>query len=545
MLRLSLRALLLLMAVTADAAVPSSTTLPELPREYVNTGLQRPSGRSIHVPAGGDLQSALNAARLGDTITLQAGATYTGPFVLPRKEGSDWLVIRTNTPDSKFDRESVQRVGPSQAPLMARLIAPRGAVLTLAPEAHHYYVVGLELSPAPGTFLYSLVGPAVEARSDAEQFHHVVLDRCYLHGDPVRGSRRGVVLNGRHVAVIHSYLSDFKEVGADSQALSGWNGSGPFKIVDNYLEGAGENLMFGGADPGIRDLVPSDIEIRGNVFAKHPRWNPKAPQYDGSQWTIKALLELKNARRVLIEGNVLEETWDNAFLFTPRNQGGTAPWSTVADITVRYNWIRRVYSVLRILGSDNERPSQATGPILLEDNVAESLYDAGPPNPKMIVLLGSPDHVTIRHNTILTTPGQGSSFLVLAGGRANPGSVFTFRDNIIDVGTYGVLGEAPPLGRTGATFLDGHFQTWTFTGNVLVGSDRVAKNTYPSGQAWAPSLDAIGFVGLRDGNLKLGSTSPYLAATSDGKAPGADFDSLAKTLTRYMSVGNPTSGQSR
>ena len=42
----------------------------------------------------------------------------------------------------------------------------------------------------------------------------------------------------------------------------------PFKIVNNYLEGAGENVMFGGADPRIKNLVPSDIEIRRNHFFK-------------------------------------------------------------------------------------------------------------------------------------------------------------------------------------------------------------------------------------------------------------------------------------
>ena len=33
-------------------------------------------------------------------------------------------------------------------------------------------------------------------------------------------------MNSRSTAVIDSYLSDFKEVGADSQAIAGWNGPG-------------------------------------------------------------------------------------------------------------------------------------------------------------------------------------------------------------------------------------------------------------------------------------------------------------------------------
>src|SRR5205823_11244133 len=88
--------------------------------------------------------------------------------------------------------------------------------------------------------------------------HHIIVDRCYLHGDPRRGTRRGIALNSRDSAVINSYLSDFKEAGADSQAIVGWNGPGPFRITNNYLEASGENVMFGGADPASDGLVPSD-----------------------------------------------------------------------------------------------------------------------------------------------------------------------------------------------------------------------------------------------------------------------------------------------
>jgi hypothetical protein len=47
--------------------------------------------------------------------------------------------------------------------------------------------------------------------------------------------------------------------------------------VNNYLEGAGENLILGGADPRIRGVVPSDIEIRGNHFRKSLSWRIEDP----------------------------------------------------------------------------------------------------------------------------------------------------------------------------------------------------------------------------------------------------------------------------
>jgi hypothetical protein len=59
--------------------------------------------------------------------------------------------------------------------------------------------------------------------------------------------------------------------------------------------------MFGGADPSVPNLVPCDITIRGNHMTRPVAWR--------NVWTEKTIMELKNACRVLIEGNVLEHTW--------------------------------------------------------------------------------------------------------------------------------------------------------------------------------------------------------------------------------------------
>ena len=73
-------------------------------------------------------------------------------------------------------------------------------------------------------------------------------------------------------ALINSHVSEIHELGADAQAVAGWNGPGPFKIVNNYLEASTENILFGGSDPSIDNLVPSDIEVRGNHCYKPTRW---------------------------------------------------------------------------------------------------------------------------------------------------------------------------------------------------------------------------------------------------------------------------------
>ena len=56
---------------------------------------------AITVKAGDDLQAAIDKANLGDTVIVQAGATFTGPLHLRDKgpgsgTGADYIMIRTS-----------------------------------------------------------------------------------------------------------------------------------------------------------------------------------------------------------------------------------------------------------------------------------------------------------------------------------------------------------------------------------------------------------------------------------------------------------------
>ena len=137
--------------------------------------------------------------------------------------------------------------------------------------------------------------------------------------------------------------------------------------MNNFLEGAAENIMFGGADPAIQGLVPSDIEIRGNHLFKPLSWQRGNPGFVGVEWTIKNLLEFKNAQRVLVEGNLLANNWGPALLLTPRNQSGTAPWSQ--DVLFRNNVVKNAVSGFVALSTDTERPSQSTKRIAIVNNL--------------------------------------------------------------------------------------------------------------------------------------------------------------------------------
>src|SRR5258705_4885889 len=241
----------------------------------------------IKVGAKNEFQKALNAAQPGDTIVLEAGATYMGTFVLPVKSGSSYITIQS----SRLSElpTAGQRVSPADASLMPKLVSPGAgaAALITAAAAHHYQLIGIEIAPATdNTFVYDLISFGEQGYTQLTLDsvpHHLILDRCYIHAYPDQGVKRGVALNSANTDILNSYISGFKVVGQDSQAICGWNGPGPYRIINNYLEAAGENLMFGGAASAIPNLIPTDIEIRHNYFYKPLRWRIGDTSYAGTE----------------------------------------------------------------------------------------------------------------------------------------------------------------------------------------------------------------------------------------------------------------------
>src|SRR5262249_42734907 len=85
-----------------DAVSPDPDIPQALPQRFVDTQLPAAAGKTIAVAAGGDLQQAIDMAQPGDVITLAAGASFKGPFSLPNKAGSSYIVVRTDTKDADF-----------------------------------------------------------------------------------------------------------------------------------------------------------------------------------------------------------------------------------------------------------------------------------------------------------------------------------------------------------------------------------------------------------------------------------------------------------
>lgn len=470
----------------AERAAGYPGQVATLPLESVDTSITLSPGKKIRVRAEGDFQQALLDAEAGDIIELVPGASYIGPFILPFKTGSQWITIRSGNADNALP-EPGMRVSPEYAPAMAKLVSREGAVITAAPGAHHYRFIGIEVRPyveegiwsgikqffheamerkasvPMGAALTNLVILSDESMSESEIPHHLIFDRCYLHGEPQVGTRRGIAMNSAYTAVVNSWLSDFKAVGVDSQAIAGWSGPGPYKIVNNYLEGAGENIMFGGGDPGVKQMVPSDIEIRRNHFGKPLAWKMDEAVYEGRPWAVKNLLELKNARRVLIDGNLFEYNWPHAqngfsILFTVRNQDNTAPWSVVEDITFSNNVVRHVAAGINILGQDDIHDSQTTRNILIRNNLFEDMggkWGRG----HLFQLLDGIENIRIEHNTafnisqIVTSEGRPHKAAVIYGNQfffnqartKDEGAISTERSLSSTLSHRGLPNSAPAL----------------------------------------------------------------------------------------------------
>jgi hypothetical protein len=555
----------------------------ELPRVYIQSTLaDTPApGRVASVPAGGDLQAALDSASCGDTIELQAGATYTGLFTLPAKncDDSHWIILRTGAPDSALPKEGT-RISPCYAgvpslpgrPLLAcqstaNVLAKLVMDLTGAPGpimfasgANHYRLLGLEITRQHGSsIVYSLASLELDGTMD-----HVVFDRVWMHGTAQDETARGIALGGStYVSIVDSFFTDFHCISVsgyciDAQAISGGVGNhpmGPYKIVNNFLEAAAENILFGG---GAATLAPADIEIRHNHMFKPLNWMKGQPAYvggsNGNPFIVKNLLELKNAQRVLIDGNTMDNSWGGfsqvgfAIVLTPKNQAGAGgsnlcPDCQVTDVTIRNLMIRHVAAGMQIANglSDNGGKALAGTRYCIHDVVIDDLdgvkyYGAGE---FAQVSMGQGaavlENVTIDHITAFPP-----SMLFVIGDQVgiNPKMKnFVFTNSIVSAsapvwstGSGGKANCAVHDSNTPLITFNACFSPYTVAANaIIVPATFASAAKWPSGNFFPTAATAVQFVNYNGGNggdYHLRPSSPYKGLGTDGKDLGADVDAV-------------------
>ncbi len=555
---LALSALFVLI-VSAAAQKP----VAELPRVRLDTTWNQPKdGRVWRAHTSEELAAALVQSAPGDVIVLDAGATYTGGFQLPPKDNPQqkWIYI-VSSAIAKLP--AAQRVGPGDAANMPKLVTSKAVpVFQVNGGANHWRLAGLELTSASSYvpsnsrsgngYAYFLIGSQFNQSPLPDSF---TIDRCYIHGTTRQDIVTAVQGNASNYAVIDSYISDIHAPGQDSQAVAAFDTPGPFKIVNDYLEAAGENVMFGGAGKNFNRGVPSDIEIRNNHLFKPLAWAQAGVSIPpGNTMVVKNAFELKSAQRVLFDSNVIENVWaagqiGYAIVLTVRS-AQSGDFTVVSDITITNNVLKNVVSAFNTLAKDDQcgappytscksAGSQARWTIA---NNLILFYDPKQPGGNRnlgLALTGGNDRinggpgvlrdVVFQHNTMVASAAAPcwNSLYFNTGGQKPPISNLTnniwILDNVLcrqptgDWGQQGMSGLMQYMGASDSLqALDKRFY-----GNVIYVPSDSRPQTFPPRNLTSKSLR---WMDAAKGNYEL--ADPKWTQTSDGKPAGIDFSTL-------------------
>lgn len=490
-----------------------------------------------YVHAGANPQTPITNASLGDVLVYDGGVTFTGPLALPVKTGSVYLTIASSLLDNlPYGRQ----VAPADAANMPKFVTPGGnqSVFTAALGAHHYQFLGVEINPqdatvAPGDLVILGVGDFTQD-TVAKIPYNFIFDRCYVHGFSTQNVKRGIRLNSATTDIANCYFSDFHLVGADSQAICGWTGPGPFRFINNYIEGACENIMFGGADPYITGLIPSDILIQGCTFFKPLSWKVGDPSYAGIHWSVKNLFEIKDAQRVTIDGNTFTNSWVDGqtgvcFSLKGVEQNGHASWSTCQNVTIQNNLIINVGQCLTIAGQTTQDKN-----LTIQNNRFQQVSG-------IFFQPSSVLNLTIDRNTSDSQGNIGQ----MAGGIGDCVN-FILTNNIIprSNASFGIKGAA----AEGTASLNHHCTGYAMTGNIIVTTQAISAR-YPANNVFQAATPTGSFLGaLTPLNIADTAVVLQMTVTAFGNGPTYTYqlqraDPLYGNPGAWSNIGVALAGQ--
>jgi len=372
---------------------------------------------AISTPA--QLDAALAKATGGETFLLDPSLVYPSPLTL-----SKGVTLKNAA------------LASGRATLTAKMPSFQAGITCSGSVLIALY--GLEIKQTNPLTDILVLGAGTDA--------HRVLDGCRILGDPIKGAKRGIAANVADVTVSRCYVEDCFQAspGNDSQAFAAWDSPGPFTLTDCYFSGGSETVLFGGADPSSAAHIPSNITITGCTITKRAAWQ-------GKPIGVKNVIELKNAKHVLIENCDISLSWGQGqtgylVMLTPRNQDGTAPYSTVFDVTIRNNRFSSGSAWINMLGSDDLNPSGPLDTLTVSGNTVKDIdpvkYQG---SGQLIQSLNGPKNVTYTANTI---SGQNLNTQLYFDG--SPKCVnFNVTNMTWPTSTYGVFGAGVAPGLRG------------------------------------------------------------------------------------------------
>ena len=237
------------------------------------------------------------------------------------------------------------------------------------------------------------------------------------------------------------------------------------------------------------------------------------PSYAGIHWSVKNLLEIKMGRNIIIEGNVMENSWGDAqigyaVLFTVRNQDGKAPWATIENVSFTNNTVKNSEQGFQLLGSDNLNISQRASGLQITNNLFTGISN------RFLTMTGY-YNVTLNHNTHF----QGGNIMSLYG---EPSTGFVYTDNITNrsANGYGIFGDGVGEGNAAlARYAPGN----TIKRNLFIGA---TASLYPPNNAYPATIEDVVSGLLVAVTSAWLTNSKFKGSGTDKTDPGCQLDRL-------------------
>lgn len=274
--------------------------------------LDPPVDTSIRVTAGQSIQSAIDSVAPGTSIFIEP-ATY-----------NEVLTIKKSVYLRPLNDRPLQRASAN---------LPSGVVITSSGQT----VTNLSTTATIRDITLRSSNPDSTIVTDNGVGFQLLM--CLVLGDDINGQHRGIAANGESSVFSKCVVDQIKAVGREAQALSGWDGSKNILLDDCIFYGATQSVMFGGADPQNMTRSPQNIVMNNCLLSKRFAWYAEGVK-------IKNAFELKNCNGFTMDNCTLEyaglHDGQGAYgiVLTPRNQGGTAPYSTVRSVILRNSIVR-------------------------------------------------------------------------------------------------------------------------------------------------------------------------------------------------------------
>lgn len=386
----------------------------------------------VVVPAGGDLQAALNA---GGPIELELTAGYAGQYRMP-------------VPGTRLTGHGNNHISADGAP-----------VFDIPPGARDVRLTGVELD-VDRSEIVVLVGRNTTDQTPENMPRDVILTELNIHGH--RG-KRGIEFNASG-QVLGCHVSDlYDPERIENQALWIANTVGGVRVEDCHLEGASQSLMIGGDTDRMPGGPVRGVIIRNCFFTKPiDTWRPIGIP-------VKTLLELKDGVEVIVEGCTLTNCWraaqdGYAIVLTPRRGG-------IVEAKLRNLTVSNVGAIANITGFDDPFPDLQRTRVTFEGGTyATNCKELGGRGCFALITNG-PQEVRILN---LQCENDGSAFILIGDG--DPIELLEVRGCTFRYGTYGIFINGHPDGDNSL----GLVKTMIVEGNTISGAKAAFKARWPN-----------------------------------------------------------------